>query len=169
MKKAQNTKFYNVVPGYVNVAGGLYTYTVIYVMKGRMGNENSEAMKQNMIDAVVNTTAQNFYIVKSDYTPVGLKGYTPYNFSVKNYSDYADKYKKVYNANKDHLSAEVTYMGKNGEVWGFKCPTLTKHVWNKMGFGNAYPHYEEWVTTNGTAHPRWYTEGVEGMYLTCWW
>ncbi len=169
VKKAQNTKFYNVVPGYVNVAGGLYTYTVIYVMKGRMGNENSEAMKQNMIDAVVNTTAQNFYIVKSDYTPVGLKGYTPYNFSVKNYSDYADKYKKVYNANKDHLSAEVTYMGKNGEVWGFKCPTLTKHVWNKMGFGNAYPHYEEWVTTNGTAHPRWYTEGVEGMYLTCWW
>ena len=171
LKKAQNTKYYNVVPGYVNVAGGLYTYTVIYVMKGRaeMDAAQSEAVKENMMDAVVNTTAQNFYIVKSDYTPVGLKGYAPYDFSVKHYADYSTKYKSVFNANKDHLSSSTYYMGQNGEVWGFKCPTLTKHVWNKLGFGRAYPHYQEWVNSNGAEHPNWYTEDVEGMYLTCWW
>ena len=171
LKKAQNTKYYNVVPGFVNVAGGLYTYTVIYMMKPRalMDAATSAAVKKNMIDAVVNTTAQNFYIVKSDYTPVGLKGYAPYDFSVKNYSDYSAKYKSVYNANKDQLSDSTYYMGKNGEVWGFKCPTLTKHVWNKLGFGRAYPHYQEWLNSNGASHPQWYIEDVEGMYLTCWW
>ena len=171
LKKAQNTKYYNVVPGYVNVAGGLYTYTVIYMMKARasMDAAKSAAVKQNMMDAVVNTTAQNFYIVKSDYTPVGLKGYAPYDFSVKHYADYSAKYQSVYNANKDNLSASTYYMGKNGEVWGFKCPTLTKHVWNKLGFGRSYPHYQEWVNSNGASHPQWYLEDVEGMYLTCWW
>ena len=171
LQKAQRTKYYNVVPGYVNVAGGLYTYTVIYVMKGRakMTKEKSEEVKKNMLDAVVNTTHQNFYIVKSDYTPVGLKGYAPYNFLVKNYSNYADKYQSVYEANKDNLSSSTYYMGKNGEVWGFKCPTLTKHVWNKLGFGRAYPHYTEWVSSNGASYPRWYVDDVQGVYLTCWW
>jgi len=171
LKKAQNTKYYNVVPGYVNVAGGLYTYTVIYIMKPRtaMTAEQSAAVKQNMLDAVVNTTHQNFYIVKSDYTPVGLKGYAPYDFSVKHYADYSAKYQSVFNANKDHLSASNYYEGKNGEVWGFKCPTLTKHVWNKLGFGRAYPHYKEWVDSNGASHPQWYIEDVDGKYLTCWW
>ena len=171
LAKSQGSKYYNVIPGYVNVAGGLYTYTVVYEMKPRfeMTQEQRDAVKKNMIDAVVNTTSQNFYIVKSDYTPVGLKGYAPVDFSVKNYSDYSAKYKQKFEANKDHLSADTYYLGSNGEVWGFKCPTLTKHVWNKMSFGKAYPHYLEWIQSNGEAYPDWYVNGVDGKYLTCWW
>ena len=180
LAKAQNPSnnmFYNVNPGYVNVAGGLYTYTVIYKMKGRkvMGAAKSAEVKQNMMDAVTKTTSQNFYIIKSDYTPVGLKGYQPYDYKVKLKpgvqwnSDYLTKYTSVYNKNKNNLSATNYYEGKNGEVWGFKCPTLTKHVWNKLGFGLAYPHYEEWVKSNGETHANWYTEDVNLMYLTCWW
>ena len=158
VKKAQATRYYNVVPGYVNVSGGLYTYTVVYEMKSRadMNDLQRETVKQNMIDAVVNTTNQNFYIVKKDYSPVGLKGYAPVDFSVKNYSDYSARYKQVYEANKANLSADTYYKGVNGEVWGFKCPTLTKHVWNKMSFGKAYPHYQEWVASNGEMYPDWY-------------
>ena len=175
LAKAQSTTYYNVVPGYVNVAGGLYTYTVIYKMKPRVGTANSQEIKENMMAAVTNTTAQNFYIIKTDYTPVGLKGYQPYDYLIKEKpgvqwnSNYLTKYKSVFNKNKDHLSADNYYEGKNGEVWGFKCPTLTKHVWNKMGFGLAYPHYEEWVKSNGESHANWYTEDVNLMYLTCWW
>ena len=68
-------KFYNCIPGYMNVAGGLITYTVIFNMKSRagLGSEEREMAKQNMIDAVINTTAQNFYIINRDFTPIGLK------------------------------------------------------------------------------------------------
>lgn len=171
LTKAQAKKYYNVIPGYVNVAGGLYTYTVVYEMKSRadMTAEQREAVKKNMIDAVVKTTSQNFYIVKHDYSPVGLKGYAPYDLSVKNYADYSARYKTVCNQNKDHLSADTYYKGINGEVWGFKCPTLTKHIWNQLGFGKAYPHYKEWVSSNGELYPDWYVNEVEGKYLTCWW
>ena len=167
----QNQVYYNVVPGYVNVAGGLYTYTVVYEMKPRaqMTPAEREAVKQNMIDAVVNTTAQNFFVVKKDYTPVGLKGYAPVDFSAKNYSDYSAKYKQQFNANKDHLSADTYYKGIHGEVWGFKCPTLTRHLWNKMPFARAYPNYHSWVESNGETNKDWYVSGIDTKYLTCWW
>ncbi len=167
----QNSSYYNAVPGYVNTSGGLYTYTVVYEMKPRadMTPEQREAVKQNMIDAVVNTNYQNFYIVKQDYSPVGLKGYAPVDFSVKNYSNYAEKYQQVLSQNLDKLDESTYYMGKNGEVWAFKCPTLTKHVWDKLYFSRAYPHFEEWVTSNGAQYPDWYLTDVNGDYLTCWW
>jgi len=168
---AQKTVYYNVVPGYVNVSGGLYTYTVVYHMKPRanMTPAQSEAALQNMIDAVVNTTSQNFYIVNKNYTPVGLKGYAPYNLSVKNYSDYSAKYASEYQSHKEDLSPDTYYKGINGEVWGFKCPTLTRHVWNRMSFDKAYPHYQEWVSSNGEQYPDWYVNGVDNIYLCCWW
>lgn len=168
----QKQVYYNVVPGYVNVAGGLYTYTVVYEMKSRadMTEEERLAVKKNMIDAVVNTTAQNFYIVRKDYTPVGLKGYKPVDFSTKNNSNYLTKYNQQFNANADHLSADTYYKGINGEVWGFKCPTLTKHLWNKMPFAWAYPNYKKWVESNGATNADWYKDAdVNGRYLTCWW
>ena len=55
-------------------------------------------------------------------------------------------------------------------VWGFKCPTLTKHAWELMPFAVAYPNYEEWVTSNGASHTDWYKdESVNQTALVCEW
>jgi len=165
----QKKKWYNAIPGYMNVAGGLITYTVIYHMKDRsqMSAEEREAAKQNMIDAVVNTTSQNFYIINKDWTPIGLKGYEPVFLHSQSISKYNNGYDSgVANGT---LDAGVPYAGTNGSVWGIKCPTLTRHIWNKLYFSQAYPHYQEWVQSNGASHQEWYHEDVDDLYLVCWW
>ena len=161
-----NQKYYNCIPGYINVSGGLFTYTVIFHMKDRslMDPVESEKAKENMLEAVMNTVAQNFYIVNKDYTPIGLKGYDPV-FPVTSYETAFNK--KM--ASTSLVSADNPYAGPNGQVWGFKCPTLTKHVWNKLYFSQAYPHYQEWLESNGAMHSDWYYTDVDGRYLSCWW
>ena len=167
--RIQNQKWYNAIPGYINVAGGLFTYTVIYNMKPRfdMTPEEREIAKKNMIDAVVNTTSQNFYIITKDFTPIGLKGYDPVLVHNESVSKYNTKFQSGVSAG--NLEADIPYAGTNGNVWGFKCPTLTRHLWNKMYFSHAYPHYEEWVQSSGTQHKYWYYEDVNPKYLSCWW
>ncbi len=63
----------------------------------------------------------------------------------------------------------VPYSGTNGAVWGFKCPTLTRHIWNKLYFSQAYPHYEEWITSGGTQYPDWYVRDIDERFVVCWW
>ena len=175
LSDVQNLKLYNTVPGYMNVAGGLYTYTVIYHMKARseMGPEESAACKANMVDAVVNTLSQNFYLVKKDHEPVGLKGYQPLDCPVKGYSKtYKDRYDEMVNnpTYAANLDLSTTYKAANGMVWGFKCPVLTKHTWELMPFAVAYPHYKEWVTSGGTAHADWYKDSeINPVALVCEW
>lgn len=164
LEKTQKTGYYNVVPGYVNVSGGLYTYTVIYHMKNRSGMtaEQKKKVVDNMIDAVYNTYNQNFYIVLKDGTPVGLPGYEPYDA-------YVAKYNEVVSANASKLDANIPYKSKDGLVWAFKCPTLTRHMWNKLPFGAAYPHYLEWIDSKGTQYADWYYTDTDGRLMTCWW
>ena len=172
LEKILGMSYYNTIPGYVNVAGGLYTYTVIYNMKPRadMDPVQREIVKQNMIDAVVNTTAQNFFIVKQDNSAVGLKGYAPLDYPVKGINSYKAKYDELTAANADHLNTANYYEASDGTVWAFKCPTLTKHVWEKLYFGKAYPNYEAWVRSNGAEHQDWYKDAdVDGDLHTCWW
>ncbi len=167
----QKFTFYNTVPGYVNVTGGLYTYTVVYHMKSRADMEPAqrEAAKQNMIEAVMNNMAQNFFAVKQDFAPIGLKGYEPLDYKTKDNHVYATEYQKFFNQNADHLSADVTYQASNGQIWAFKCPTLTRHTWERMYFSNAYPHFKEWVLSNGAQAQDWYKKDVDYTYLTCQW
>ena len=167
----QKFKFYNTVPGYVNVAGGLYTYTVIYHMKPRaeMGALEREAAKQNMIEAVMNNMAQNFFVVKKDFAPIGLKGYQPLDYKTKDNHVYANEYTKFYKQNSANLNADIPYVGANGQVWAFKCPVLTRHTWERMYFSNAYPHYLEWVLSDGEESKDWYKNGVNYVYLSCEW
>ena len=167
----QKFKFYNTVPGYVNVAGGLYTYTVIYHMKPRaeMGAVEREAAKQNMIEAVMNNMAQNFFVVKKDFAPIGLKGYQPLDYKTKDNHVYANEYTKFYKQNSANLNADIPYVGANGQVWAFKCPVLTRHTWERMYFSNAYPHYLEWVLSDGEESKDWYKNGVNYVYLSCEW
>ena len=169
LSQIQSKKWYNAIPGYVNVSGGLVTYTVIYHMKNRaeMTPEQREAAKANMIETVTNTFKQNFYIIKGDWTPVGLKGYNP----VLLHNNSVNKYNTQYNTGVQNgtLDGTIPYYGTNGSVWGFKCPTLTRHLWNKLFFSQAYPHYEEWILSGGEQHQDWYHEDVNEMYLSCWW
>lgn len=165
----QNQKFYNVIPGYINVAGGLVTQTVIYHMKPRaeMSPAERDAVKANMIASVMETTKQNFYIIKKDFTPIGLKGYEPVMLHNESVNPYNTKYNN--GVTNGSLDSSIPYYGTNGTVWGFKCPTLTRHIWNKLYFSQAYPHYEEWVTSKGASHANWYNEDVDDLFLTCWW
>ena len=174
LAQIQNYKFYNTIPGYVNVAGGLYTYTVIYHMRerGSMEPEESQMCLRNMIDAVVNTTAQNFYMVKKDNSAVGLKGYEPLDYKVKNCDSFKKKYEQILadpDKNAD-LDPSTYYQAKNGQVWAFKCPTLTRHAWEKQCFEKAYPLYDGWVTSNGKQNAHWYKlENANISYLSCEW
>ena len=163
-------KYYNAIPGYINVAGGLFTYTVIYHMKPRidMDPETRQAAKQNMIETVVNTTKQNFYIIAdSKFKPVGLKGYDPVLIHSESVSEYNKQFQAGVAAGT--LDPNIPYAGTNGAVWGFKCPTLTRHIWNKLYFSQAYPHYEEWITSGGAQYPDWYVRDLNEMFVVCWW
>jgi len=165
----QGQKFYNSIPGFVNVAGGLITYTVIYHMKPRidMTPEQRELAKQNMINAVVNTTSQNFYIINGDWTPVGLKGYDPVLIHPNSSAKYNEKLQQGIAAGT--LDASVPYSGTDGAVWGVKCPTLSRHVWDKLYFSHAYPHYEDWLNSGSTQYTDWYESEINDMHLSCWW
>ena len=170
--KIQQMKLYNTIPGYVNVAGGLYTYTVIYKSKNRkdMNAEDRAACLKNMLDAVVNTDHQNFYIVNQDWRPIHLKGYKPGDFAVKGHSNYVDKYNQMMSEDgvADLMDPNITYVSKDGLVWGVKCPTLTKHVWEQMYFGEAYPNYIDWIESKGEQNKDWYAQ-PNGKFLSCWW
>ena len=171
LAKIQARKFYNTIPGYVNQTGGLYTYTVIYKTKDRskMTPEQSQKCLANMIDAVVNTTAQNFFIVTQDWRPIGLKGYLPLDYKTKDNHIYSEEYQKKIDG-KDILDPSVPYVSKTGQVWAFKCPTLTRHIWEKQSFAKAYPLYEGWVTSGGTQNANWYKlENADVSYLSCEW
>lgn len=173
LANVQSMQLYNTIPGFINVAGGLYTYTVIYHMKDRaeMTPEESEACKANMMETVVNTTNQNFFLVKGDYGAVGLKGYQPLDCAVKDFNKgYKAKYDEIVAAHSADMDMTTTYKAKNGMVWGFKCPTLTRHTWELMPFSVAYPHYEEWVKSNGQSHKDWYKDAdVNTTALVCEW
>ena len=164
LANTQKTGYYNVVPGYVNVNGGLYTYTVIYHMKNRaeMTAEESAAQLANMKEAVMNNLKQNFYVVTTEGYPIGLKGYTPYDQA---------KYDEVVAANSSKLASDVTYKSSDAEgyIWAFKCPTLTRHLWNKLPFSAAYPTYPNWVKTNGSESADWYEKDIDFRYVSCWW
>ena len=169
-KNIVKQKYYNCIPGYMNVAGGLITYTVIFNMKSRakMDSEAREKAKQNMIEAVINTTAQNFYIINGDFTPIGLKGYSPVLIHKESESKFNAKLAEAI-GNGNIADANNPYAGANGMVWGFKCPTLTKHVWNKLYFSQAYPLYEGWVLSNGASNADWYYTDVDERFLVCEW
>ena len=171
LASVQKLTYYNVIPGYVNVSGGLYTYTVIYHMKNRseLSAEESSEILENMINTVYETTNQNFYIVNKDWTPIGLKGYEPGNFRVKECNSYKEKYDKIFANNSDKLDHEVPYMSKDGFIWAFKCPTLTRHVWNKLKISDAYPKYVGWIESNGEENKDWYFDDIDTRYMSCWW
>lgn len=155
--------YYNTTPGYVNVAGGLITYTVIYHMKPRaeMTGEESQLCLKNMIDAVTKTTNQNFYIILTDWRPIGLKGYKPTDRD-------QSKYDSILASNSNYLNSEISYYGNDGKIWAFKLPVLTKHAWEKYSFSLAYPKYENYINTQGEEDVDWYLY-PDAHYLTCWW
>ena len=174
MAKIREKKYYNCIPGYMNVAGGLFTYTVIFHMKNRakMSAEESAKAKQMMIDAVMNTTSQNFFCLATPkdrndvkLKPVGLKGYAP----VLIYSESVDSYNNMLTEGAANILSNNPYAGTQGQVWAFKCPTLTKHVWNKMYFDMAYPNYDKWIKSEGTDCADWYNNDIDGRFLVCWW
>ena len=136
--------------------------------RAEMSAEERNAVKQNMIDVVNNTVNQNFYVINKNYRPVHLSGYRPADFKVKDFNSYAEKYAEIFAANTDKLDPEVPYLSKDGLVWGVKCPVLTKHVWNKLNFSDAYPKYMNWVDSNGEEDRDWY-ETSDGRFISCWW
>lgn len=169
LSQIQTKKFYNVIPGYINVAGGLFTMTVIYHMKPRaeMDAATRDLVKQNMIQTVMETTRQNFYIMKKDFSTIGLKGYNPV-FSPAAKANVTNQ-KQQTGVDNGTLDPAIPYYGTNGAVWGIKVPTLTRHIWNKLYFSQAYPHYHDWVSSNGMNYPDWYKNDINEMYLVCWW
>ena len=86
------------------------------------------------------------------------------NFKVKGYNSYKTKFDQVVAANSELLLAGTTYCNKDGLVWAIKCPTLTKHVWNKLYFSSGYPHSDNWVATDGAEDKDWYIKDVDGRY-----
>ena len=164
-------RLYNTIPGYVNVSGGLYTYTIEYYIKSRldMTPEESAACLANIMETLVNTNNQNFYLVKANHVPVGLKGYEPLDVPVKDWSKgYKARYQEVAAGNAN-IDQSTYFLATNGMVWGFKCPTLTKHTWELVPFGQAYPHYKEWVESKGAVHADWYKADVNTTALVCEW
>ena len=168
----QAKTFYNTIPGYVNVDGGLYTFTVIYHMKNRatMDANDREAAKQNMIDAVMNTTAQNFFAVKRDFAPIGLKGYQPLDYKTKDNHIYANEYQKFFQKNAANLDSNTTYVSKDGRVWAFKAPVKTRHLWEMQAFAKGYPNFDKWAKSDGTEAVDWYKDDtVNYTFLSCEW
>ncbi len=160
------SRFYNVCPGFINTGGDLFTLTVIFRGKDRstISKEEGDAMISNFINSVMDTESQNFYIgVTNDFIDVReihMKGYKP----TAAYTKYDEH---VASASLT-MDASTTYSEKNGYVWGFKTPVMTRHAWEKISFYKAYPEYTAWVTSKGATNANWY-KNPDVTKICDWW
>ena len=124
----QGQNYYNVIPGYVNVDGGLFTYTVIYHLKDRakMSAAEKQAVIDNVISTVMTCTNQNFYVITSDWRPVHLKGYTP-----------GDIYHRLCGQGRRGMGREVSYSYKACLEQALLQPGLS----SLLGFREVQRHY----------------------------
>lgn len=167
IKIFDNTEYYNTNPGYINAGGALYTVTIVFHYADRSGLDatTSAAQLADMINGVIDTNSQNFFITAQNggnNYEIHMKGYEPT-------TAYASKYSAAA-ATGVAKSTTAKYCAANGFVWGFKTPVLTRHAWEKYSFDQTYPQFAEWQTSNGTKNTEWYkAENANGVYMSCWW
>ena len=164
---AANT-FYNVNPGIVNTGGSLLTLTVIFKGTDRnlLSPEEGQAQIDHFINATMDVNKQNFFIgcynrVLKRSFEIHMKGYDP----TPAYTTYDSE--NALGVGKD---ASTTYCAKDGSVYGFKVPVLTRHAYEKKSFRKAYPEYQAWFESNGGSNADWYLHPDEySNAVCCWW
>lgn len=162
--------YYNTTPGHINVNGGLITATFEITLKNRANLCCGEAETQgaNMMNAVVNTETQNFFITtRKEYAEKGFNnGYEIHCKGYKPTPAFASLYKKA-----NQGSSSTFYAGKapGNKSWGMKAPVLTRHLWAGNPLILAYPNFIKWLRSNGTEYADWYINGIDEDYLVCWW
>lgn len=142
----------------LNVAKGLFTITVIFkgADRSQLSASEADAQAANYKSAVINTRQQNFFLVtkqgKKNYE-IHMQNYAPTEAYAASYSkDLNDKAEGVVVA-KDPNN---TYTAADGNVWGFKVPTLTRHATEHTAFTVAYPMYKEWLQNRTASAADWY-------------
>ena len=164
---AANT-FYNVNAGIINTGGSLLTLTVIFKGTDRnlLSPEEGQAQIDHFINATMDVNKQNFFIgcynrVLKRSFEIHMKGYDP----TPAYTTYDSE--NALGVGKD---ASTTYCAKDGSVYGFKVPVLTRHAYEKKSFRKAYPEYQAWFESNGGSNADWYLHPDEGSNaVCCWW
>ena len=152
----------------MNVGKGLFTITVTFRGKtGDFTDATKAAQTENFKNAVINTRAQNFFIVtkQNDRTYEShLAGYEPTKSYASSYD--ADKTQKG-----DGVAvakdASVKYLASDGRVWGIKAPTLTRHATEHTAFTVAYPQYELWrANQSNSEYQDWFTTKKANMEVS---
>ena len=78
----------------------------------------------------------DFYIAKNNNgQEIHLKGYSP-----------------VYYNNNE------SYVNENNFIWGLKVPASLHHAREEVNFLEAYPDFEQWVTSGGQENPKWWNK-----------
>jgi LruC domain-containing protein len=142
----------------LNVAKGLFTITVIFkgADRSQLSASEADAQAANYKSAVINTRQQNFFLITK-------QGNKSYEIHMQNYAP-TEAYKASYSKDLNDKAEGVavakdpvnTYTAADGNVWGFKVPTLTRHATEHTAFTVAYPMYKEWLQNRTASAADWY-------------
>ena len=108
-------------------------------------NEKTKPKKMMAIYLVFNSpvnvkslqdSKMDFYIAKTNKgQEIHLKGYSPV----------------YYNSNE-------SYVNEDNFIWGLKVPASLHHAREEVNFLEAYPDFEQWVTSGGQENQRWWNK-----------
>ena len=108
-------------------------------------NEKTKPKKMMAIYLVFNSpvnvkslqdSKMDFYIAKTNKgQEIHLKGYSPV----------------YYNSNE-------SYVNEDNFIWGLKVPASLHHAREEVNFLEAYPDFEQWVTSGGQKNQRWWNK-----------
>lgn len=108
-------------------------------------NEKTKPKKMMAIYLVLNSpvnvkslqdSKMDFYIAKTNKgQEIHLKGYSPV----------------YYNSNE-------SYVNEDNFIWGLKVPASLHHAREEVNFLEAYPDFEQWVTSGGQENQRWWNK-----------
>ena len=141
----------------LNVGKGLITVTVTFrgAERSKITAEQHVAQTENYKNAVINTNLQNFFLVtlqESKTYEIHMSGYQPTSF----YTTYAADMNDHAAGAAVAKDAAKTYTAADKNVWALKVPVITRHATERTAFIDAYPLYNDWITTGNPSSALWY-------------
>lgn len=89
-------------------------------------------------------SAFNFFLRDNAGKEIHLKGYKPSSLC---------------------STPDAEYHSADNFVWGMKVPAVIPHPTEQTDITDAYPQFEDWVTSGGQQNRTWYTKPASGLIL----
>lgn len=57
-----------------------------------------------------------------------------------------------------YYNSNESYVNEDNFIWGLKVPASLHHAREEVNFLEAYPDFEQWVTSGGQENQRWWNK-----------